>query len=142
MNTFERDGVRFRYPGNWSVEAEDTDDGGWTVSVHSPEFAFMVVSLRPEASDPAQVVDETLAALRAEYKELDADDAIDAIAGRPAIGHDIDILSLDTAVSCRSRCVETPAGPLLVMAQSTDYDREQNDPVLQAVWASLEVDEE
>jgi hypothetical protein len=143
IQTFERDGVRFQYPENWTAEAaEETGDGGWTVTVQSPETAFVMVSLRPEADTPAELADQTLGALKTEYMELDAEDAVETLAGRPAIGHDIDFLTLDTAITCRTRCVDTPAGPLLVMGQTSEYDRERNEPVLRAIYGSLTIDEE
>ncbi len=55
MKLFERDGVRFRYPANWVAETGDdpgAGDGGWSVTVQSPESAFLLVSLRPEADTP------------------------------------------------------------------------------------------
>ncbi|MFO0799985.1 MAG: hypothetical protein U0804_21140 [Gemmataceae bacterium] len=142
IDTFDRDGVRFPYPGNWrpDPDAADDDGTGWTVVLQSPGTAFLLVSLRPEADDPAELADQTLAALRADYKELDADDALETIAGRAAIGHDIDFLTLDTAVVCRTRCLDTPGGPLLLMGQVGEYDRATAEPVFRAVFASLVVD--
>ncbi len=142
MNSFERDGVSFRYPENWTAEAEDVEEGGWVVTVSSPQTAFLVVSLRPDARDPADLADQTLDALKAEYQELDAENRLDTIAGRMAIGHDIDFLTVDVPVLCRVRCLETLAGSLLVMAQTAEHDRDENDPVLQAIVASLTVAEE
>jgi hypothetical protein len=142
MNTFTRDGISFRYPTNWQVEAEDAEDGGWTVGVTSPETAFVLVSLRPDARDPADLADQTLDALKADYKELDAENRVETLAGQAAIGHDIDFLTVDTTITCRTRCLDTPAGPLLVMTQVSEFDRERNDPVLRAIIASLAVDEE
>lgn len=142
MQTFERDGVRFQYPDNWELQAEQTDDGGWTAMVQSPDTAFLLVSLRPEAGDPAELADQTLEALKAEYPELDAENAMDTVAGVRAIGHDVDFLTLDTAISCRTRCLDTPVGPLLVMAQVSEYDMPVNDPVLRAMCASLAVADE
>src|SRR5262245_23177391 len=142
MNEFTRDGISFRYPANWQAESEDAADGGWTVTVNSPETAFVLVSLRPDARDPADLADQTLDALKADYKELDAENRLETITGEAAIGHDIDFLTVDTAITCRTRCLDTPAGPLLVMTQVSEYDREANDPVLRAVVASLVVDEE
>jgi hypothetical protein len=144
IQSFERDGVRFQYPGNWTVEATDggPDEGGWTVSVQSPETAFLLVSLRPDADDPAQLADQTLEALRADYQELDSENVVETLGGVVAIGHDIDFLTVDTPITCRTRCLETPAGPLLLLAQTSEYDRPRNDPVLRAICASLTVDEE
>lgn len=145
MKTFERDGVRFKYPGNWAVEPgddQDAGDGGWSVTVQSPGTAFLFVSLRPDADTPADLADQALAALKAEYKELDAENAVETIGGTAAIGHDIDFLTVDTAVTCRTRCLDTTAGPLLVLAQVGEYDRDQHDPVLRAIVASLSIDPE
>src|SRR5262245_40358356 len=115
MNEFTRDGVTFSYPANWAAEADEGDDGAWTVTVTSPETAFVMVALRPDARDPADLADQTLDALKAEYKELDAENAVATVAGRMAIGHDIDFLTVDTAITARTRAIDTPAGPLLVM---------------------------
>jgi len=143
MNTFDRDGISFRYPANWSVETdEDSDSGGWTITITSPQTAFAIVSLQPSASDPADLSDQTLAAVRGDYKELDVENVMQTVAGRPAIGFDADFLTVDTAIACRVRCLDTPAGPLLAMTQVSEYDREQNDPVLHAIVASLQVDED
>lgn len=141
MSEFDRDGVSFQYPANWRVETEEADEG-WTVTVTSPQTAFAVVALRPDARDPADLADQTFEAIKAEYQELDAENAVQTIAGQVAIGHDIDFVTVDTATVCRTRCLETPAGPLLVLCQTSEYDRERNDPVLRAIVASLAVEEE
>ena len=137
MNTFERDGISFRYPASWRAEVEPSGDGGWTVTVQSPETAFAMVSLQPEANDPADLSDQTLAAIRAEYKEFDVEHATETVAGRAAIGFDADFLTVDTATNCRVRCLDTFAGPLLVMCQVSEYDRDRHDPVLRAIVASI-----
>lgn len=145
IQNFDRDGVHFQYPTNWTAElsdGEDAGESGWTVTVQSPQTAFLLVSLRPELADPAELADQTLDVLKAEYKELDAENAVETFAGLPAVGHDIDFLTLDTPITCWTRCVGTPAGPLLVMCQASEYDRQQNEPVLRAICASMKVDEE
>lgn len=140
LKTFERSGVRFDYPAEW---ATDFDDGGpgWTVVVQSPDTAFVLVSLRPDADTPAQVADEALDALRAEYPTIDAQAAVDSLAGQPAVGHDVDFITLDTSILCWTRCIETASGPLLVLCQTSEYDRARNEPALRAFCASLRVDD-
>ena len=141
MNTFDRDGISFRYPANWRVEAEE-GEGGWTITLTSPQTAFAIISLRPDARDPAELADQIFDALKSEYKELDADNAVQTIAGQLAIGHDIDFMTVDTATECRTRCLNTLAGPLLIMSQTSEFDRDQNEPVLRAIIASLAIEEE
>jgi hypothetical protein len=140
---FDRDGIHFRYPSNWKLEVdEDASSGGWTATLTSPQTAFALIALRPEADNIDQLADEVLAALRSEYRELDAEDRVETVAGQMAVGHDIDFLTLDTLSICRTRALETPAGPLLILRQVSEYDRVQNEPVLDAIVASLTVDED
>ena len=140
MNSFDRDGISFNYPENWTTDSDDSENGGWTFSAMSPETAFVLVSLRPDVRDPADLADQTLDALRADYRELDAENRVETIAGRMAIGHEIDFLTVDTAITCQTRCFDSAAGPVLVMCQSSEYDRETNGPVLQAIVASMKVE--
>jgi hypothetical protein len=142
VKTFSRSGISFRYPANWDLDMEESADGGWTITLQSRQTAFMLVSLRPDADNPAQVADEALGSLKTEYTELDAVNTVETFAGQPAIGHDIDFLTVDTPITCWTRCFETPEGPVLVMCQTSEYDREANEPVLKAVCASLQIREE
>ncbi|VTR99690.1 Uncharacterized protein OS=Singulisphaera acidiphila (strain ATCC BAA-1392 / DSM 18658 / VKM B-2454 / MOB10) GN=Sinac_7295 PE=4 SV=1 [Gemmata massiliana] len=143
MNTFERDRIVIRYPTNWTVdEAADPESGGWTMTVSSPDTAFFMMSLQPDARDPGDLADQTLDALKGEYKELDSEEVTETICGQPAIGFNADFLTVDTATSCRVRCMDTFAGPLLLLTQVSEYDREQNEPVLTAIIKSLDVDAE
>src|SRR5262245_37037321 len=107
MNEFARDGISFRYPENWEPEVEESEDGGWAVTVSSPETAFVLVSLRPDAGDPARLADETMTAMREVYKEIDAENALETISSEAAIGYDIDVLTVDVPVVCRVRALES-----------------------------------
>lgn len=141
MNTFERDRIAIRYPTGWTAEeAEDAETGAWTVTVSSPDTAFFMMSLQPDARDPGDLADQSLDALKVEYKELDSEDVMETICGQPAIGFNADFLTVDTATTCRVRCLDTFAGPLLLLAQVSEYDRERNDPVLAAIVKSLNVE--
>ena len=139
---FERSGVKFQFPENWAVETEDSDSGGWTVAVQSPVTAFVVVSLRTDGQTATEVADEALAAIRTEYPDAEAEAVVESLADRPALGHDIDFLTLDTTTSCWTRCVDTADGPLLVLCQVSDFDRAVNEPVLNAITTSLEIADE
>ena len=141
MKTFTRGGVRFQYPSTWTID-RDESGGGWTATVQSPVTAFLVVSLQPDAEVPIRLAGETLAALRIEYPGLEADEVVEPVAGLPAVGHDMEFLTLDTTTSCFTRCLDTLDGPLLVMGQISDYDRAEHWPVLLAIKESLKIEEE
>ena len=140
VNTFERDGISFRYPADWTAETEEDADGGWTVTASSRDTAFFLASLQPGASDAGTLADQALDSLKGVYAELDAEPAMETICKRPAVGYDADFLTADTAAICRVRGLDTFAGPLLLLAQVSEFDREKNDSVLRAIVRSLDAD--
>jgi hypothetical protein len=141
VETFEDDGIRFRYPENWRLEREDTDIG-WTVVVQSPDTAFAMISLNDESPSVETTAEAALATMREEYPDLDADSCVDSIAGRPAVGHDIRFFSLDLTNTCWIRSFYCSRGTIVVLCQVNDLELETNEPVLRAICASLEVDDE
>ena len=138
---FDEGGLRFRYPENWRVEREDSDTG-WSVMVQSPETAFMLISLHEDMPSADRIAEIALEALHEDYPDLEADDCTDSVAGRPAIGHDIRFFSLDLTNTCWTRSFYSAAGTVLVLCQTNDLELERNEPILRAICASLEVDDE
>jgi hypothetical protein len=141
IGTFDEAGIRFRYPENWKLEREDTE-GGWTVSLQSPETAFVTIGLYQDGPDVEGVAETALAAMREDYPDLEAEDCVDSLAGRPAIGHDIRFFSLDLTNTCWIRSFYCSRGTIVVMCQVNDLELEKNEPVLRAICASLQVDDE
>ena len=138
---FEDGGIRFRYPGNWRLEREDNETG-WTVSLQSPDTAFLMISLREDMPSVDHMAETALAALREDYPDLEADDCTESLAGQPAVGHDIRFFSLDLTNTCWTRSFYTPRGTVLVLWQTNDLELEEKEPILRAICASLEVDDE
>ena len=138
LKVYTKTGVAFQYPGNWTLD-EESDDESWAVTVNSPGTAFFVVSLRPDNQTPAQVVDVTLDTLKAEYKELDAEPVTETISGYPAVGYDIDFLTIDTSITAWSRCVSLAEGNLLVIGQVSEFDRRMYEDVLKAMLGSFTI---
>src|SRR5437868_1227970 len=91
---YDEDGIRFRYPENWRLEREESEHG-WTVSLQSPETAFLLIALDEQTPKPQRMAELALATLREEYPELESDACADAVAGQPAVGHDFRFFSLD-----------------------------------------------
>jgi predicted RNase H-like HicB family nuclease len=137
---FQRDGIRFQYPDNWRLTREDADTG-WTVSVQSPDTAFFLVTLDEAMPDVEEVAQTVLEALKADYPELDAEDAVESIAAQPALGLDIRFFSLDLTNTCCTRALYAQAGTLLLMWQANDLEWENVEPIFRAVLASFKLDE-
>jgi hypothetical protein len=138
---FEESGVRFRYPDNWRLEREDSDHG-WTVSLYGPDTAFVMVACDETMPAPEEMAEAALDALKADYPNLEAEETVDSLAGQMAVGHDVRFFSLDMTNTCWTRSLYTAAGTVLVLCQTNDLELEQSEPVLRAICASLEVEEE
>ena len=80
MNQFNEAGISFRYPANWRLEREPTDDG-WTVLVQSPATTFLMLTCDPGLPTPAEMADTALEALRSEYPDLESESQIETLAG-------------------------------------------------------------
>jgi hypothetical protein len=137
---FEDGGIRFLYPENWKLEREDNDDG-WTVTVQSPETAFLLLSVNEAMPTSEEVLATTLVALKADYDDLEYEDCVDSIGGQPAVGHDIRFSSLDLTNTCWTRSFYSAAGTVLVLCQCNDLESDTHEPVLRAICASLKVDD-
>ena len=137
---FQANGIRFQYPDNWKLVREDVETG-WTVSVQSPATAFFMLTFDDQMPEIGLVAQTVLDALRADYPDLEADDALVSLAGQPALGHDITFFSLDLTNTCRTRCFYSDTGTILLIMQSADLELEIVEPVFQAICASLRVDD-
>jgi hypothetical protein len=138
---FEEEGIAFEYPDDWGLEREENEEG-WTVTVQSPETAFVVLRYDRDMPPREDMVQTALEALQEDYPELDAVPQVESLGGQPAVGHDIEFLSLDLTNTCWTRSLYTDAGTLLVLCQLTDLEAERHGPALRGICKSLEVAEE
>jgi hypothetical protein len=138
---FDDDGLHFRYPPNWRLERED-NEAGWTVSLQSPGTAFLTITLQEDMPSADRLAETALAALREDYPDLEAEDCVESLAGQPAVGHDIRFFSFDLTNTCWTRSFYCARGTVLVLAQASDLELETHAPVLRAICASLEVDDD
>jgi hypothetical protein len=124
---FDDHGIRFEYPADWEVDVIE-DDARATVAVQSPTgLAFTMVTIDADRPTPAELADEALAAMREEYPDLDAVPALETIDGHKAIGHDVEFISLDVPNACVIRSYRTPRRTILVFAQWSDLDDEEDE---------------
>ena len=137
---YQADGIRFQYPDNWKLTREDAETG-WTVSVQSPETAFFILTFDEEMPEIDVVTETVLEALRADYPDIEADDALESLAGQPAMGHDIRFFSLDLTNTCHTRSFYSDTGTVLMMWQANDLELEAVEPIFRAMCASLRVEE-
>ncbi|MBY0229090.1 MAG: hypothetical protein K2W96_07425 [Gemmataceae bacterium] len=140
MKRIERDGLSFPVPEDWKFDDERAADG-WTLTLQSAGTAFAVVRLDRNLPDPEEMIEAAMEALRAEYRDLEEEPALETIAGDMAHGTDLEFLSLDVPTTCWLRGFHGPAGTVLVMCQVSDLDRVENEPALRAITSGMRTEE-
>ena len=141
---YEGHGVRFDYPSDWILEETDEDgDEAATVEVQAPGgLAFALVRTDESCRDPASVADEVLEAMREEYPDLEADPAMESLAGHHATGYDVEFFSLDLTNGAAIRSFRTPERTVLVFGQWSDVGDEDLPDLIRGVFRSIEETED
>jgi hypothetical protein len=135
---FDDYGVRFEYPGDWELDVAD-DGTRTTISLQAPDApAFIMIALDADRPAPAEVADEALEAMRAEYPELEVLPALETIDGHRAIGHDLEFFSLDMTSTCAIRSFRTKRRTILIFAQWSSLDDDAAESQIRALRATLE----
>ena len=136
-STFDKLGIRFQYPDNWTLDEHDALEGDNTVTVYSPGGGFWSVSLYAGRHDPDELARAVLATMRQEYNELDAESVRESVAGRELIGFDLNFYCLDLTNTALVRSFSTSAAAWLILCQADDREFDQMEPVFRAMTLSL-----
>jgi hypothetical protein len=134
---YDKLGIKFQYPDNWTLDEGEALDGELSVSVYSPGGAFWSVMVHPLSQAPQGLVDTALQTMRQVYDELDAEAVEETIGDVELVGCDINFYCLDltnTAV-VRSGC--TPRATLLIFWQADDRELSSVEHVFRAMTVSL-----
>ena len=106
---FNKLGISFQYPENWSLDEDDALAGQKSVTVYSPGGAFWTITVHPRATDPVTLAKSAVDAMKAEYAELEAEQTRETIAGQELIGYDLNFFYLDLTSTASVRCIRTGA---------------------------------
>lgn len=134
---FDKMGIRFTYPDNWTVDESSALEGSASVTVYSPTDSFWSVSLHPADTEPESLVRSGVAALRETYPELDVEETEETVKGREIVGADINFICLDLTNTAQIRVFEAANCVVVVYCQADDRDFDQLGPVFQAMTISL-----
>jgi hypothetical protein len=134
---FEKMGIRFLYPDNWTLDEEEALHGNRSVTVQSPSGAFWSVVLHARSTDPAQLADAALEALRAEYQDSDFDAVTEKVGEQQIAGYDFRFFYLDFVNTAVIRGFRTPTCSCLVLCQAEDREFDAIGPVFRAITTSL-----
>jgi len=134
---FNKFGIHFQYPENWTLETDSSAPGRQTVSVYSPGGGFWTVALSPHDSDPAKLAETALETIAHEYDELDSEQASESIGDVDLVGYDLNFYCLDLTNTAWIRAGRTSRATYLVICQAEDREFDQISPVFRAMTTSL-----
>jgi hypothetical protein len=134
---FEKFGIHFQYPDNWTLEADDLLRGQGAVSVYSPGGGFWSVAVHEPADEPQAMIRAAVDAMRNMYEDLDAEDTLETIDGRSVPGCEMNFYYLDLTNTATVRVIHSPRANFLVLCQAEDREFAELERVFAAMTASL-----
>jgi hypothetical protein len=78
---YDKLGIRFQYPENWTLDEKDALEGEESVTVYSPGGAFWSVVVHPRYRDPGDLAKAALEAMQQEYEGLESEPVEETVAG-------------------------------------------------------------
>ena len=134
---FDKLGIRFLYPENWTLDEQEAMAGENAVTVYSPEGAFWSVMLHPREVDPHELTLAALDAMKAEFTDFEAEPAGETVEGFELAGFDMNFYCLDLTNTALVRGCRLPDATCIVLYQAEDRDFATIEPVFRAITISL-----
>jgi hypothetical protein len=137
---YEGHGIHFRYPAAWSLSEQE--QGCLTsITVDSPETSSWSISLFFDHPSTEQVLDSAVEAFREEYEEVDVYPAEARLAEHASVARDVDFVCFELISSAFLRAFQADRFTVLVLYQGFDGELETTRPLLEAISASLTLDD-
>ena len=132
---FNKRGISFQYPDNWTLDEEEVQAGQGSVTVYSPGGAFW--SVTREGPDAPSLARHVVQAIQNEYEQCEFEPMVRRIGEHEVDGFELNFYCLDFLITAHVLNVHSTQGQLAVLyqAESRDFDRLQ--PVFDAISASL-----
>lgn len=134
---FDKLGVRFLYPDNWTIDESEVLEGNNTVSLYAPDGAFWSIIVHPAGYDPRDLVEAAEAAMRQEYEQLDSEPYHDVVAETEVVGCDLNFYCLDLTNTALIRSFGTDQATYLILCQAEDREFTAAGPIFEAITRSV-----
>jgi hypothetical protein len=134
---YDKLGMRFQYPDNWTLDEGEAASGIPSVTVYSPGGSFWSVARHERAADPKRLAKTALQAMRDEYQDLESEAVCESIAGHRLVGYDINFCYLDLTSTATVRCATMPEGVYVVFCEAEDREFDDLRSVFAAITHSL-----
>jgi hypothetical protein len=134
---FDKLGVSFQYPENWTLDDLDARLGRHSVTVYSPGGAFWSVTIHSGKAEPAKLAAAVVEAMKKEYAWLEAEETRETVAGHELIGFNLAFYYLDLTNTAWIRSLRVAQTSYMIVCQAEDREFEQIQLVFQAMTTSL-----
>ncbi len=134
---FNKLGISFSYPENWTLDEAEALAGRRAVTVYSPGGAFWSVSAHPGSADPTGLAKAAIDAIKDEYTDVEVEEALENVAGHDMVGYDLNFFFLDMTNTATVRCFRAPLATYAVFCQAEDRELDQVRRVFAAITTSL-----
>jgi hypothetical protein len=134
---YEKMGIAFQYPENWTLDEQDAVAGTPSVTVLSPGGGFWTVAVHPRSADPVRMAEAAVSAMREEYEGLEVQPAQETLADHELQGFDLNFFYLDLTNTARIRTIRLRDATYSVFYQAEDGEFERVERVFSAMTASL-----
>ncbi len=134
---FDKLGIQFLYPENWTLDEAEAMAGENSVTVYSPDGSFWSVMLHPRVIDPRDLTREVMAAMKKEFTDFEAEPASDTIEEIDLVGYDMNFYCLDLTNTALVRGFRTADATCIILYQAEDREFATIEPVFRAMTTSL-----
>ena len=122
------------YPDSWVVDSDVTGD---SISVESPEGAFLTITRCAGAGAAQVALDKASEAMHDEYEEVESENVTKQLAHKTLVGVVLRFVVLDLIITSQLLVLPTDAGGFLIQTQAEDRDHDRLLPVFDAILTSL-----
>jgi hypothetical protein len=134
---FDKLGISFQYPDNWTLDDSDALLGRRSVTVYSPGGGFWSVAVHPGTNDPEKMAAGVVDAMKKEYPGVEVDAMRETVLGRELVGFDLAFYYLDLTNTAVVRGLQADETTLTIFCQADDREFAQLERVFQAMTYSL-----
>lgn len=131
---FEGFGIRLLYPDSWSIDNDASVD---SVSLESPDGAFLTIAKFAESAEATAAVERAIAIMQEEYEEIEREPLEKVVAGVSMDGTVLRFVLLDLIVTSQLLAFAHGGNTYFIQSQAEDRDHDRLQPVFDAVLTSL-----
>ncbi|MCA9107246.1 MAG: hypothetical protein KDA83_17650 [Planctomycetales bacterium] len=134
---YEHNGLRFAYPENWQIEEIDVVGQPLDITLQTPGGGLWSLQSIPGGMSPGEAAAQALKGVEAEFQEVENESAQLELVEQLWLGFEIRFFCFDYLIEGRVWACRIPGRTLVCVYQAEQAEFEKQEPVFQAVMASL-----